>query len=279
KRIWNGLFKIIRYYKKITFRNKLKLAKKLGYKIIYTVHNIKPHEKDKKTEKNTKILYRLADKIVVMGEHDKEYLEKNYDLDNISLIPHFHYKQFYKNKINKKDARNKLGIKGDKFTFLFFGSIREYKNVDGLINAFRNIEKDIRLIIAGNSSQDPNYINKIKRMSGKDKRIIVKNRKIPNNNIQIYMNASNVVVFPFNQVSNSGSLLLAKSFYKPTICVDKGNLKEYTNPKTDIMIKDNSDLKKALLSAMEKKFPKDKKEYLKRIPSLKKVAKMYKEIY
>ena len=97
--------------------------------------------------------------------------------------------------------------------------------------------------------------------------------------IEIYLNAADVAVFPFKQITNSGSAILAKSFYKPTICIDRGNIKDYVNPVTDILVRSEAELEKAITEASSKVFPKGKEEYLKGIPGPAEVAQMHRKLY
>ncbi|MFW6026020.1 MAG: glycosyltransferase [Candidatus Woesearchaeota archaeon] len=280
KKAWYLIYRFSCWFQKKTFRVKLNLAKKLGYKIIYTVHNLIPHNKNRnKINKYIKSLLDISDSIVTMGKSDKKKIEERYPDKKIDIIPHFHFKGSYKNNISKKEAKKRLNIPHKKFTYLFFGHLRKYKGIDKLIKIFKKTGLDAFLLIAGNSSQEPDYVDKLKRLSEEDNRIIIKDKKISYDKIQIYMNAADIVVFPFKQISNSGSLLLAKSFYKPTICMDKGNLKEYIKKDTDTLVKDDKELKKAVIRSMKTKFPKSKKEYLKGIPSPEEVAKEYLNVY
>jgi len=279
-KIGNKLWLFYRWYNAKMFEKRLKFAKKLGYKIVYTVHNLKFHDKqDNAAEKNLTLIYKLADTIVVMGENDKIELKKTLHVENIKEVPHFHFERYYENKITKKEARKKLKIKDDRYVFLFFGAIRGYKGVDGLIETFKKTKIDALLLIAGCGSQEPEYAKQLVALAVGDKRIRIQDKRIADDEIQTYMNAADLVVFPFRQISNSSALILAKSFYKPTICMDRGNIKDHTSPDTDILVKDEHELERALVEAVHRDFPADKERYVKGIPSPQKAAAMYKNIY
>ena len=125
---------------------------------------------------------------------------------------------------------------------------------------------------------DPLYAEELNNLIGNDKRITMIARK-GSEDIGVFLNAADIVVFPFRQTTNSGAVMLAKSFYKPTICMDTGNIRDYANPVTDILVRNEKELKKALLVARKRSFPENREEYLKGIPAPEEVARMHKTVY
>ena len=128
-------------------------------------------------------------------------------------------------------------------------------------------------------SYESAYVEELKKLAKDNPNIVVVKDRIADNDIQVYMNAADVVVFPFRQVSNSAAVILAKSFYKPTICMNLGNISDYANPDTDILVDNESELEKALFNVQDRRFSKDRKAYIKNIPSVEAVAVMYKKLY
>jgi len=57
-----------------------------------------------------------------------------------------------------------------------------------------------------------------------DKRIKVFLDFIPDNDIQIYMNAADIIVLPYLDILNSGVAILAMSFGKPVIAPRTGSI-------------------------------------------------------
>lgn len=279
KIIWNKLYHVIYFCQNLSFGFKLRLAKKIGYKIIFTVHNLEPHDGNPKRQyKNISLLYHMADAITVMGNGCLNELGKRFPQKTIVLIPHFHYEKLHENSITKKEARKKLGIAGDSFIYLFFGGIRRYKGIDILIRIFENSNPKDLLLITGDFSLDPAYTKEIERLTAGIHNIKMLECQ-DTKDIQIFMNAADVAVFPFRQITNSGSLILAKSFYKPTICMEKGNITNYINSNTDIAVKDEAGLRDALIEAKKRHFPHEKNLYLQKIPSVRESALMYKNLY
>src|SRR3546814_19165154 len=97
-----------------------------------------------------------------------------------------------------------LGIEEDSFLLLLPGSIRPYKNAEALIAAFARLAaSDLRLLIAG-KADTPAYAEKLRALGGKDERIRFSFDFIPDDALQLYLSAADLVVIPFRKATNSG---------------------------------------------------------------------------
>lgn len=196
----------------------LTLLKVTGYKIIWTVHNVLPHEKQ--TTNDTFIftyLSKISNEKIVHSNHTiKQMVDLGYNTSNITIIPHGNYIGWYENTIHQNVAKKSLGIDKSEFTILLFGLVRRYKGVDELLNVIAKIDNPkIKLVIAGKCDDDA-LTNDIQK-AAKRYNIIFHNKYIDDNHLQIYFNASDVVCVPLKAVTTSGSALLALSFGKPII--------------------------------------------------------------
>lgn len=116
-------------------------AKSLGYKLIYTAHNIISHENEF-LERELMFRRKIApyfDHILAHGEVGKQRIidEIGVDRYKIHIMPHGTFQEYYSNQVTREEARQKLQIGQEKFVFLFFGNIREYKGVDALLDAYK----------------------------------------------------------------------------------------------------------------------------------------------
>src|SRR3546814_17097186 len=73
---------------------------------------------------------------------------------------------------------------------------------------------DLRLLIAG-KSDTPAYAKKLRALGGEDERIRFSFDFIPDDALQLYLSAADLVVIPFRKATNSGSVALALSFARP----------------------------------------------------------------
>ena len=81
--------------------------------------------------------------------------EKFTELRNLpgTVVPHGHYRGEYPDD-SREDCRQQLGIPSNAKVVLFFGWIRDYKNVPGLIAAFRGLsDSEARTVSPGGNSR------------------------------------------------------------------------------------------------------------------------------
>src|SRR3546814_17987308 len=67
------------------------------------------------------------------------------------------------------------------------------------------------LLIAG-KADTPAYAKKLRALGGEDERIRFSFDFIPDDALQLYLSAADLVVIPFRKATNSGSVALALSF-------------------------------------------------------------------
>lgn len=117
----------------------------------------------KKGEKNA---VKYADEIIVLSQGIKEYFLKEYGRKT-TYIP---------NGVNKPELKGpqeikKYGLEKDSY-ILYLGRIVPEKGEHYLINAFKQIKTDKKLVIAGGASDTAEYEKTLKQMSEGDDRII-----------------------------------------------------------------------------------------------------------
>jgi len=200
-------------------------AKKLGIKILYTFHDVEPFEKYAGGEDFLRTLYQLADGGTVGGEDEREKLIKKFgfNADDLIIARHGIYSIFDFNKFDRASARRHLGIPEDKKVILNFGILRDYKGFDDTIsampkilsahkNAFLHVSSGVRV---WDNSHD---LIKLAKRVGLGKNTIKLNFDfVPSSEIEPIFKASDVVVLPYKQVSQSGILNIALFFKKPVI--------------------------------------------------------------
>ena len=110
---------------------------------------------------------KFADGIIVLNAKTQQYFMDNYSRNTI----------FIPNGVNKPQKREpdlikrKWGLDTNEYV-LFLSRIVAGKGVDKLIQAFKKIECDKKLVIAGGPSDSVDYFNKVKKLAAGDKRII-----------------------------------------------------------------------------------------------------------
>lgn len=215
------------------FLNKIDTMKTNGFKIIWTVHNILPHDSILQSSqiKLRVELTKRCDIIHTMCEDTPELSEAFFSIpkDKIVTIPHPTYESFYPDQYSDLESRYQLGIDHDDFVFLFFGSIQAYKGLHDLVRAFKILEskskRKLKLIIAGKVFNQSNF-KTIQDEINSSENIILHQTRIANEDVQHFFKAANVCVCPYRITLNSGVAHLAHTFRTPVIGPNVGGFKE-----------------------------------------------------
>ena len=102
------------------------------------------------------------------------------------------------------------------------GWVRSYKGVWELYEAFAKLdEPDARLVIAG-EAVDGAYAARLTAAAKGDERIHLSLGFVPDEDLQLYLRAADVVATPFLEIFTSGSVLLAMSFGRAVIAPRRG---------------------------------------------------------
>lgn len=240
--------------KSLLFISQLLIVKIVGIKLVWTVHNLKNHE-NRYTEIElffSRIVAQFADAIIAHCEAAKQDIQRVFNVrrkDKIVVIPHGTYSNIYKNAISQEEARNRLNLLSTDLTFLFFGKIRPYKGALELIDSFQKLENNCaKLIMAGRPW--PQVVELLRKKVEGNSNIRLVLRVIPDDEIQIYMNAADIMVFPYRDVLTSGAVILGMSFGKAIIAPGIGCITEILNSSGAFLY--DTAREDALLDAMKK---------------------------
>ena len=197
-------------------------------KIVCIADNIVPHEKRIGDKAFTRYFIKPVDAFITMSDKVLSDL-RIFTTKKALLVPHPLYDNFGE-KINKADAREQLKIKNEELIILFFGFIRKYKGLDILLDAMKLISQsqlptaNCKLLIAGEFYEDRKvYDEQIEKIGIKDN-LILHTNFIPDNEVKNYMCASDVVIQPYRNATQSGVTPLAYHFEIPMIVTNVGGL-------------------------------------------------------
>lgn len=237
--------------KLISFFKAIREAKRSGYKILWTIHNLFPHERNNIVLEyiGRIILATLADVVFVHFAQAKKRVSQLFGrTKNVEIIPHGTFSLVFKNNCSKAEARTALGIASHSFVYLLFGPIRPYKGIEKAIEAFKLLNiPDSVLVIAGRPS-DTKLSEFIAMESENNVSIKSFLRFIEEDEVQTFFNATDIVLLPYNNVFTSGNLFLALTFNKAVVAPDTGIISEVVDESFGIKY-DPAD-KSALLQAM-----------------------------
>src|SRR5690606_10113428 len=112
-------------------------ARSRGAKVVWTVHNLRAHERrHEQAEQHFRDrFFARLDGIVALSEAGLEAARTTYpELTDVPawVVPHPHYRGRYLDTVTREDARRQLGLSHSGKLILNFGRVFEYKNVPAL---------------------------------------------------------------------------------------------------------------------------------------------------
>ena len=194
-------------------------------KVIAILDNVIPHEQHFFDKPLTKYFLSGVDGCVTLcDEVSKDLLSLRKDA-RYTVIPHPIYNHFGR-KLDRTEAERKLGLESGKKNLLFFGLIREYKGLDILLEAFRDLDDSYQLIVAGEPyGSFEKYQRIIDSLPGKG-RVHLYPSYIRDSEVKDYFSAADVTVLPYRSATQSGVSAISYHFKVPMIVTDTGGLKE-----------------------------------------------------
>lgn len=189
--------------------------------LVWTLHNLRHHDpRPRKTERFiSRFFARNCQKIRILGKgNEPEILEYlGIEASRLEVIPEGPYIGWYPEGITPAGARSAFGLEEGQRMWLYLGTLRPYKGVEQLIEVFTGFsDPDLRLFIAGNPWNEA-YARSLTLLAAADPRIQFFLHPVPDADLQRFFAAAEVVVLPFREVLNSGSVLLAMGFAKPVV--------------------------------------------------------------
>lgn len=210
------------------------LMRFLGLNLVYTAHNVLPHESSAIDYYMKYLVYKSAHRIIVHSGYIKKKLLNSFpvDPDRVVVIPHGNFDMYLSEETYSRNvARQKLRLPVDAPVLLFFGYIREYKGLDLLLQAFeivRRENKDIRLVVAGKPHTNElkrQYEEYISNMPERES-VLFEPIFIPSEDIGYYFTAADAIALPYKHIDHSGIVHMAYSFGRPIIATDVGDFSE-----------------------------------------------------
>jgi D-inositol-3-phosphate glycosyltransferase len=213
--------------------------KMLGKKIVLTVHNVNQARRDSNDSLLNRLTlraqYRLSDHLFVHTQKMKSELVEDFKVREraVTVIPFGINNAVPRTELTPSEAKQHLGIGAGEKAILFFGRIRPYKGLEHLLAAYQRLatrEPNYRLIIAGEPKKgSEKYLHEVQqtiRRVDTQRQIISKMEFIPDNEMELYLKAADVLVLPYKEIFQSGVLFLAYSFGLPVVAADVGSFRE-----------------------------------------------------
>jgi beta-1,4-mannosyltransferase len=191
-----------------------------GTRIVYTMHNLLPH--------NTKrprfhmlvqwLILRLANATIVHSQAALDAGRKTFGRGcKYEIIPHGRYDGFYPSLVSQAQARASLGIPIEARVALFFGGMGGYKGIRSLLESLEDLSRrKILVVLAGDTSELGKSDRELLKQASKWN-VVVHEGFVPESKVQYFMKAANCLVLPYSTSFTSGMAFLGLSFRLPIV--------------------------------------------------------------
>jgi glycosyltransferase involved in cell wall biosynthesis len=232
-------------------------------KIIFTSHNVLPHEVLPGEATAYRFLYAMATGLIVHSQASQNAL-RSFMGPNLktplTVIPHGHYGELVKSDGLTRAAALKVLDLSDMCYIVFFGAIRPYKGVDILLRAIAELSEwphDLKVLIAGHlmAGVTEEELYRLRDELGIHERVILKLEYLPESLIPAIFAIADMIVLPYRKIDQSGILMAALAAGRPVLCTPVGGFPEVVTLDIGFLAEDSSvpSLTEALAQALSQR--------------------------
>jgi glycosyltransferase involved in cell wall biosynthesis len=169
--------------------------------LIVQCHNVRPHESFPGSNLLSNLVFRLAHSLIVHSASEKGKLSEQVPRKKILQLFHpiYEFPEVTNTEITDTNCGN--------YQLLFFGVIREYKGLDLLLDALKQVVKhkpNVRLTVAGECFNEKNnqiLKNQVAEI-GLEEIVELDLRYIPNEEVSTYFKRADLVILPYRSATS-----------------------------------------------------------------------------
>lgn len=203
------------------FMGRVTGLKDSGVRLVWTIHNILPHESthpDVELELR-RFMMQNADVVHIMAADHESVLSRTFGAapNQVVIAPHPSYVGAYPDWIDRTAARTHLGIPDELRVLATVGQIRPYKGYHEFLRALEHVHRrdpNIRWLVAGTVREEGGW-RELLASFATHPAVLCFPSFVPPEDVQFFMRAADAAVFPYLRSLNSGAVALAASFGLP----------------------------------------------------------------
>jgi glycosyltransferase involved in cell wall biosynthesis len=201
----------------------LKLARALGVRVVYTVHNVLPHDSSAALRERYRNIYQFADQLIAHDEHTRKKLGDEFGIPaaKVRVIPHGPLFDEPPEAGSALRERERLGIAAEACIVVCQGIIRPYKGIPFLLDAWKKVAAAhpnavLRVVGTGDADLLDGIRAKVKEL-GLEKSVLLDLRFLTVDEVRSCLDAADVLAYPYKDITTSGALLTGVNYGKAVV--------------------------------------------------------------
>jgi len=220
-------------------------AQRFGVPVLHTVHNLLPHDSGERLRSVYQRLYSAVDHLICHSPDVAERLQKNFHIDasRMSVVPHGPlFEGAQSDSEERARSRCYLNISSERTVVLWQGILAPYKGLDVLLRAWEVCIQEWPagtplplLLIAGTGpSSEVEAVKAAVEQNLKTMRAEI--RYITTAELPFFYEASDLLVYPYRNITTSGALLTGLTYQKPILASDLSPFRQYLHHRKNALL-------------------------------------------
>jgi beta-1,4-mannosyltransferase len=198
----------------------LRAARHDGIRIVWTVHNLGPHEGGDRVDAfGYRAVARSADLIICHSQWSADQVKRTYQpRGDIVVMPHGNFDGFYPPAQPREATLATIGIDPSRPVVSCLGYLRRYKGLEIAAHAVARLE-GVQLVIAG--PRHPRYdLEPLRQVLRTVRHAVLIDRRLSDQEFADLTAASDASLLPYTAVTTSGVLVSSWSLGTPVVASD-----------------------------------------------------------
>jgi glycosyltransferase involved in cell wall biosynthesis len=212
------------------FLRRFRLARELGYRVVWTAHNVVPHRAAGLGPLHAhvrRLVMAEADAVIVHCQAGRRALLERFPRRGPTVvIPIGSYAGLYPGAADRATARARLGLSGAAFVTLTLGNIAAYKGLERFAAVFSATAAPDDVALIAGRDRDAGVVRRLRRAAAADGRIRLHAGYVPDDEVHLYLAAADALVAPFERILTSSSVVVGLSYGLPMVAPDLGCMAE-----------------------------------------------------
>ena len=200
----------------------LRIARRLGIRVLWTLHDIEHHEGSGLIDRlGCRLLAGAADLCICHDKWAANQLMRRYGgrADRIVIMPHGNYDGVFPDPQPRVETLHHLGVPEGRKLLLCQGNVRPYKRFDLAIEAARLLGEEYHLIVAGHAPEAA-WGEALQRQAAGLGNVTLLLERFSDQTLADLACAADCFVLPYQRITGSGALLTAATLGRGVVASD-----------------------------------------------------------